>query len=570
MGRLLIFVVLAALISPFAVSATASPLEFKTNTSEVHVQFAHGEVVLDKFTKGTQFFANQQSPLVDYPSEMEGMEFTRHNVNDAADVTLDVPAGTTLYAIFGSGGPARRAREYAETSGWTRFGEAQTDDFGQRGTLIIYKKHFDQAKIFTMAGSGGAGDTIVGPNLVLVEASNDKPQNSPSTPPPTNNNDSNQPLSLVRTQLDNSGDSPITPVSKLQVSTEGLAISELESGEMLGQAMRIILTATSGEPKEKDSIPVTFTVPVGHDMQLVLDDVARAINVHYRLGGVKKLELSFEDKYTIKDGGSVGAAIGTLMLSMIRGLDIDPKIAITGDVTADGQIGKVGGIAAKLRCAAKSDCTLVALPADNFQQVQDAIVYDGPTDISSVQIIGVATLDEAADVARADRDSKLAQAIDLFSQIQASMKQSSKYIFHADAQDKLKEILELAPNHDSAKLLLSYSRHELPRLSAGATEYYISVAVKEYWDTPATSAHVADYSAEDALKKLNKLRPIGDLTVRPYLDAWVRLIELYSRSRAGGSVSTEELTAQYQVMLNAASKLNTNRDLSEKLLHEGI
>jgi hypothetical protein len=568
MGRLLALV--AGLLCTCTIFATASPLEFKTNTSDVRVQFAHGEAVLDKFTKGAQFFANQQSALVDFPSEMEGMQFTRHNANDAADVTLDVPAGTTLYAIFGSQGPARRARDYAESSGWSRMGEAQIDDFGQRGTLIIYKKHFDQAQMFTMAASGGSGDTIVGSSLVIVEPTNDKPQNSPSSPPPGNNHGTSQPLTLVKTALDNSGDSPITPVSKLQVSAEGLAILQLDSGEMLGQATRIILTATSGEPRERDSIPVTFTVPVGHDMQLVLDDVARAINVHYRLGGVKKLELSFEDKYTLKDGGSVGAAIGTLMLSMIRGFDIDSKIAITGDVTADGRIEKVGGIAAKLRGAAKSDCTLVALPADNFQQVQDAIVYDGPAEVSAVQIIGVATLDEAADAARTDRSSKLAQAIDLFGQIQASMKQSPTYILHAEAQDKLKEVLELAPNHNSAKVLLSYARHQLPRLSAGATEYYISVAVKEYWDTPATATHVADYSAEDALKKLNKLRPIGDLTVRPYLDSWIRLIELYSRSREGGGVSTQDLTSQYQVMLNEASKLNTNRELSEKLLHEGI
>jgi hypothetical protein len=207
---------------------------------------------------------------------------------------------------------------------------------------------------------------------------------------------------------------------------------------------------------------------------------------------------------------------------------------------------------------------------ENFQQVQDAIVYDGPAEVSAVQIIGIASLDDVADVARADRNAKLAQAIDLFGQIQVSMKQSPKYIFQADAQNKLKEVVELAPNHDSAQVLLSYSRHKLPRLSAGATEYYISVAVKEYWDTPATATHVADYSAEDALKKLNKLRPIGDLTVRPYLDSWIRLIELYSRARSGGGVSSQDLNVQYQAMLNEASKLNTNRDLSEKLLHEGI
>ena len=179
-------------------------------------------------------------------------------------------------------------------------------------------------------------------------------------------------------------------------------------------------------------------------MGMVLDNVAPQLDVHYRLGGVEKIELSFEDKYTAKDGGSIGAAIGTLMLSMIQGFDIDPTVAITGDVTADAKVGRIGGVAAKLRGAADAGCTIVAVPSENYDQVKDAMVYEGTGIVMKVQVIGISTLDEAAAVCRSDRDAKLAHAINLFSQIQKSVKESPDYLYRTEALEKLRQVVALA------------------------------------------------------------------------------------------------------------------------------
>src|SRR5258708_39311355 len=107
----------------------------------------------------------------------------------------------------------------------------------------------------------------------------------------------------------------------------------------------------------------------------------------------------------------MGAGIGTWILSMIHGFEIDPKVAITGDVTADSKIRKIGGVAAKIRGATAGGCNYVILPADNYEQVVDAMVYEGPGLVTDIQVIGAATLDEASALVRTEREPKGAAAL---------------------------------------------------------------------------------------------------------------------------------------------------------------
>jgi hypothetical protein len=533
--------------------------EFDSSANEVVVHFVRGDTTIQPFQKDAQAFINHADHFQEFPAEMNGLSFTQRNMNQPSDLTIDVPAGTTLYALFGPKGPANRARSYAEANGWTHLGDVHLlGTNNDNWPMPLYKKTFDQAEHAKLVGSGNCGVLIVGPNLRTSDSS------TPTLP-------KQAPKSAAQPKaIEISGSGPTTRVSKLQSSIQGLYVVIEDTGEHLGLASQLILTVTPGDVNDGATVPINFTTPAGHEMYMVLDDVVRALGVHYRISGVKKFELSFEDKYTPKDGGSIGAAIGTLLLSAIRNFDIDPNFAITGDVTADSKVRRIGGVAAKLRGAARSGCKVVAVPTENLEQVQDALVYDGPSDLLNIQVIGVSSLDDCAAAARIDRSSNLSEAIDLFSRFQESTKQSPNYIFSSEAQERLHQVLDLFPNHYSAMLLLRYSRHQLPRLSALATEYYTSIAVKEFGNTPVASAKVSDFAAQDALTKLNKLRPIGDLTVRPFLDSWIGLIDLYIRARSGGGVSSQDLNDQYQKMLNEASKLDANRELSEKLLHEGV
>ena len=234
----------------------------------------------------------------------------------------------------------------------------------------------------------------------------------------------------------------------------------------------LILTATPGSAR--GYTPVVFVSQVGDQMTAVLDDVLRNVRVTYPKWAASRVDLSFEDRYTPKDRGSI-AAIGTLLLSMIQGFEVDSKVAMTGDVTADGKLRQIGGVAAKMRGATAAGCDVMIVPAANYDQVVDAMVFEGPSLITDIQVIGAETLDDATAAARVDRNEKLSRWMTLARWAQI-LKKSPGRVHTKDTQDKLNRVLELAPNHISAKLLLllaqEYSRKSFPRRRHFITHSY--------------------------------------------------------------------------------------------------
>ena len=61
-------------------------------------------------------------------------------------------------------------------------------------------------------------------------------------------------------------------------------------------------------------------------------------------------------------GPSAGAAIATLTFSLIKGIKLDEKTAITGTINSGGLIGPVGGISAKIYAANKTGIKKVLIP----------------------------------------------------------------------------------------------------------------------------------------------------------------------------------------------------------------
>jgi hypothetical protein len=367
---------------------------------------------------------------------------------------------------------------------------------------------------------------------------------------------------------------PTTRIARRQTSIKGLYVRETDSGQLLGQASELILTATPGTPR--GPTPVSFTTTAGKEMHMVLDDALRWVRIKYPRWDAAKVELSFEDKYTPKDGGSIGAAIGTLLLSMIEGFDVDPKLAITGDVTADGKIRSIGGVAAKTRGATAGGCTVMAVPADNYPQVADAMVWEGPKLLSSIQVIGVANLTEASAVARSNRDEKLSEAMKLFAELQPGLEKSPDSIRNKATIDKLTSIVDLASNHYSAKLLLAVAQGKQPRkLSATASMYYAFVSIGNMGPTlldrakKPTKGQVTPAVVKEGLRTLDKVRRLAAPETIPFVNAWTDLIKALNDAETGVG-SPEVLKAKLQQVDDAMAKLRTNRDLMEKMLHEGI
>jgi len=139
----------------------------------------------------------------------------------------------------------------------------------------------------------------------------------------------------------------VKPFERQQASIKGMMVSTLPTGQMIGFAGDIIMTTkTVGTARSR----VRVIRRLGPDMLTALDESIRAVLVRYpHWDNRQLLEVSFEDKYSAKDGGSAGTAFALLMMSILEGFEIQPDLAVTGDIAVNWKVLKVGGVSAKIQ-----------------------------------------------------------------------------------------------------------------------------------------------------------------------------------------------------------------------------
>ena len=77
------------------------------------------------------------------------------------------------------------------------------------------------------------------------------------------------------------------------------------------------------------------------------------------------LHIHFPDGATPKDGPSAGGAISLAIASLMSGIPVEPKIAMTGEVSLKGKITKIGGLKAKVMAAKQAGITKLFIPEEN-------------------------------------------------------------------------------------------------------------------------------------------------------------------------------------------------------------
>lgn len=91
-----------------------------------------------------------------------------------------------------------------------------------------------------------------------------------------------------------------------------------------------------------------------------------------------------------KDGPSAGVALFTTIASLVTGYEVDPKLAMTGEISLRGAVLPVGGIKEKVLAAQRSGIKRVILPKDNEKDITDI-----PEDIrNELEFILVETVED--------------------------------------------------------------------------------------------------------------------------------------------------------------------------------
>ena len=100
------------------------------------------------------------------------------------------------------------------------------------------------------------------------------------------------------------------------------------------------------------------------------------------------LHIHVPDGATPKDGPSAGITLTTALASLVTGVPVPPNVAMTGEVSLQGDVNPIGGLPEKLMAAQRSGVKRVFIPKDNVDDLKD-VAAEIPDAIEIVPVSSV-------------------------------------------------------------------------------------------------------------------------------------------------------------------------------------
>ena len=140
----------------------------------------------------------------------------------------------------------------------------------------------------------------------------------------------------------------------------GGELLDIEAIAMEGKG-KTIKTGSLGDVMQ-ESIQAALTVVRSRSKSLGLDS-----NFHEKLD----LHIHVPEGATPKDGPSAGIGMCTALVSVLTSIPVKADVAMTGEITLQGQVLRIGGLKEKLLAAHRGNIKTVIIPEDNERDLAE-------------------------------------------------------------------------------------------------------------------------------------------------------------------------------------------------------
>ncbi|MBU3189531.1 endopeptidase La [Clostridium bowmanii] len=174
-------------------------------------------------------------------------------------------------------------------------------------------------------------------------------------------------------------DNPPGVVTGLAWTAVGGEILFIEATDMIGTG-QITLTGQLGDVM-KESAKISLSLLKSRLPVNTINFKERDLHIHVPSGS------------TPKDGPSAGITLFTALASLVTGIKVDSKLAMTGEITLRGAVLPIGGLKEKLLGAQRAGITKILIPKDNLIDLKDV-----PEEIKNQ--LSIKTVETVEDVLR--------------------------------------------------------------------------------------------------------------------------------------------------------------------------
>ena len=257
---------------------------------------------------------------------------------------------------------------------------------------------------------------------------------------------------------------PATSDAALKLDAASLGLLLLDAPRQAAVVSRPTVLKASGRQSGTGKPELSFPKG-GESMEAALQyAVAAVIQQKTPLPAGLSVKFLLDGDYANHEHDSAGLAAGVLLHSMITGTKVDSKIILCGGLGKAGVVTPANALGLRLRAAPDAGTMTLGVALESEPEVRDLALMGEPSTLLRCEVIGLVTFPDALALASATPPSNLAKARELFQSIRTACAATpvGTFIKNPKVQQKLNEVLTLAPQHLSARLLLQAGTGKLP------------------------------------------------------------------------------------------------------------